>query len=496
MLLISAEWLLLNITTENNVMIRQFTQTKIVATLGPASAKKEILKKMILEGLNVCRLNFSHGTYTEHLAAIGLIRELNKELDTDVAILADLQGPKIRIGEVKNNRIVLREGMRVSLLSEECMGTEKALYINYLEFPKDVQTGEMILLNDGKIRLKVINTNRIDRVETEVINGGALSSHKGVNLPDTHISLPSLTAKDLKDAHFALKQDIDLLALSFVRSANDIVELRQLIVNEKKSVSIVAKIEKPEALENLEAIIHETDVVMVARGDLGVEVPFNEVPMIQKQIVRKSIEFSKPVIIATQMLESMVENFRPTRAEATDVANAVLDGTDAVMLSEETSVGKYPVESIISMKKIIVTTEKNGYSFHIALPPIDVSKKLPDALCNAVKDLTIQVAVDAIICFTYSGYTAVRMAAYRPDALIFAFTGNQLLMHKLSLVWGIRALFFDAVKHHTTEAAIREATHILKNQKLIENGQVVIFLGSTPILEKGKTNMIKLVEIS
>ncbi len=473
-------------------MIRQNTQTKIVVTLGPASLKKEVLKNMILEGVNVCRLNFSHGNYDEHSAAISTIRELNKELDTEVAILCDLQGPKIRIGMVKDNLIVLKDGETINITTNKCLGTEKQLFINYAHFPKDVQAGELILLNDGKIRLKVIKTNAIDAVEVVVINGGPLSSHKGVNLPDTKLSLPSLTEKDIQDAHFALEHNIDIIALSFVRSAKDIKDLRKIIHSKNKNTAIIAKIEKPEALNNIDAIIKETDGVMVARGDLGVEVPFDRVPMIQKQIVRKCIEHSKPVIIATQMLESMIDNFMPTRAEANDVANAVLDGADAVMLSGETSVGKYPVETVRSMKRIIKTTEKTGYSFHLKLPQVDIDKKLPDALCNTAKNLTDKTDVDAIICFTYSGYTAVRMAAYRPLAPIYAFTGDKILMHKLLLAWGVRPFYLDVVKYKTTEAAIHEASHILLMNGSIRKNDTIIFLGSTPILKKGQTNMIKL----
>ncbi len=476
-------------------MIEQTTQTKIVVTLGPASAKKEILRQLIKEGVNVCRLNFSHGTYDEHLASIKIIRTLNEELGTEVAILADLQGPKIRIGEVKENLITLKNDSLLSITSHEIVGTEKELYINYPHFPKDVKAGELILLNDGKIRLEVLETNNIDTVKTKVINGGPLSSHKGVNLPDTKLSLPSLTEKDIRDARFALQHDIDLMALSFVRSPDDIKDLRRLVLSENKTITIIAKIEKPEALDHLDAIIHETDGVMVARGDLGVEVPFDQVPMIQKQIVRKCIEQSKPVIIATQMLESMIENFMPTRAEATDVANAVLDGADAVMLSGETSVGKYPVETVRSMKKIIATTEKKGYSFHLELPPIGVEKQLPDALCNTAKKLTIQTKVDAIVCFTFSGYTALRMAAYRPNTPIYAFTGDTALLHNLSLVWGVRSFYFNMEKHKTIEAAIRQATQSLRQSGKIRKGDVVLFSGSTPILKKGKTNMIKLTKI-
>ncbi len=332
------------------------SRTKIVATIGPASSDKETLKKLILSGVDVCRINFSHGTHEQHGRTIDLIREINKELQTEVAILGDLQGPKLRIGEVENNGVELKEGQIFKIVTFPCIGTNEQAYLTYHQFPMDVQPGENILIDDGKIRLQVIKTNHKDTVETIVVNGGILSSHKGVNLPNTAVSIPCLTNKDNHDLEFALSKNIDWIGLSFVRKATDILELKEKIKNAKSRTFVIAKIEKPEAINELENIIDLSDGIMIARGDLGVEMSFEKVPHIQKEIVKKCLQQAKPVIIATQMLESMISAFRPTRAEATDVANAVLDGADAVMLSGETSVGKYPIESVQAMQSIISYT--------------------------------------------------------------------------------------------------------------------------------------------
>ena len=318
------------------------SQTKVIATIGPASSSREVLEKMFHEGVDVCRLNFSHGTHDDHLKVINIILELNQELNANVAILADLQGPKIRIGEVENNQVELKDCAEVVFVTEKCLGTAKQLYLSYQNFPKDVKAGDFILVDDGKIKLEAIETNGKDTVKARVVHGGMLSSKKGVNLPNTKISMPSLTEKDIDDVNFALDHNVDWVALSFVRSADDLVQLKDIIRNKKKFARIIAKIEKPEAVSDIDNIIDASNGIMVARGDLGVEVPFDQVPLIQKDIVRRCIAKAKPVIIATQMLESMITNFRPTRAEANDVANAVLDGADAVMLSAETSAGKAP----------------------------------------------------------------------------------------------------------------------------------------------------------
>jgi pyruvate kinase len=466
------------------------SQTKVIATIGPASSSKEVLEKFFHEGVDVCRLNFSHGTHEDHLKVINNILELNQELNANVAILADLQGPKIRIGEVENNLVELKEFAEVLFVTEKCMGTAQKLYMSYKEFPMDVSEGDFILVDDGKIKLEVISTNRKDTVKARVIYGGMLSSKKGVNLPNTKISLPSLTEKDIEDANFALDNNVDWIALSFVRSADDLIQLKDIIRNKKKFARIVAKIEKPEALLDIDNIIDASNGIMVARGDLGVEVPFDQVPLIQKDIVKRCIERAKPVIIATQMLESMITNFRPTRAEANDVGNAVLDGADALMLSAETSAGKFPVESIAAMQKIIDWTEK-GFDFNReALPTLGSRTFLPDSICLNACQMASQTNAKAIVTFTYSGYTAFKISSHRPQANIYVFTRNKTLLRKMSLVWGVRAFYYD--EHDSMDDAIQHSLEFLKEQQLITDGDVIVHVGSTPFEEKGQTNMIKL----
>ncbi|MBN1184728.1 MAG: pyruvate kinase [Bacteroidales bacterium] len=470
----------------------ELSQTKIVATIGPATSSKEVLRKLFLEGLDVCRLNFSHSTHDVHLGVIKTIRELNQEIPhANVAILADLQGPKLRIGDVENNGVELIPGKEILFVNEKCIGNADNVYMSYTQFPQDVEAGETILIDDGKLKLEVIETNRKDTVKAKVIYGGILSSKKGVNLPNTKISLPSMTEKDVEDANFALDQGVDWIALSFVRTVTDIVELKELIKKKKKNTRVIAKIEKPEALKEIHNIIDMTDGIMVARGDLGVETPFEDVPLIQKMIVDACITAAKPVIIATQMMESMITNFRPTRAEATDVANAVLDGADALMLSGETSTGKYPVEVINSMQKIIDSTEKKGFKFFKEHPPKDFSRTfLADSVCYNACNMAMQSGARAIITFTHSGYTAFRISSHRPDADIFAFTTNCEILNKLSLLWGVRAFAYDTVK--TMDEAIEHSIKFLKEQKLIKENDIVVHVGSTPLLKRGQTNMMKI----
>ncbi len=470
--------------------MRQYrSQTKVIATIGPASSAKEILKKMFQEGVDVCRLNFSHGTHEEHQEVINNILELNQELNTNVAILADLQGPKIRIGDVEDNRIELKEFAEVLFVTEKCLGTAQKLYISYKEFPRDVNIGNSILLDDGKIKLEVIETNKKDLVKAKVIYGGILSSKKGVNLPHTKISLPSLTEKDIEDANFALDNNVDWIALSFVRSADDLFQLKEIVRNKKKFARIIAKIEKPEALDDIDNIIDASNGIMVARGDLGVEIPFDQVPLIQKDLVKRCIAKAKPVIIATQMLESMITNFRPTRAEANDVGNAVLDGADALMLSAETSVGNYPIGSVVAMQKIIDWTEK-GFVFNRETLPIPNTRTfLPDSICLNACRMASQTNAKAIVTFTYSGYTAFKISSHRPDANIFVFTRNKTLLRKMSLVWGVRAFTFD--DYNNMDDAIQHSLDFLKNTDYINEGDVVVHVGSTPFEEKGQTNMLK-----
>ena len=470
------------------------SQTKVIATLGPASNSKEVILQMINAGVDVFRLNFSHSTKAEHLSLINIIKELNLELGTNVAILADLQGPKLRVGEIKNDFLNLEEGDIIAFVTEKCLGTKDHLYMSYQEFPKDVNPGETILIDDGKIKLEVTETNKNDIVKARVIYGGPLTSNKGVNLPDTKVSLPCLSETDISNALFALDHDVDWLGLSFVRKASDILELKNLIKKKSGHAGVIAKIEKPEALKEIDQIIDLADAVMVARGDLGVEIPFDEVPLIQKLIVGKCNLRSKPVIIATQMMESMITNFRPTRAEANDVANAVLDGADALMLSGETSVGKYPVETIASMESIIAYTENNGDPFNkLYTPEEDTSTFLADSICSNASQLARQVKANAIVVFTHSGYTAIRISSHRPKAKIYAFTSNKKLLNKISMVWGIQPFYLSG--YNDLDKAIHESIEMLKDKKLLTEGDCVIHVGSTPLHLHGMTNMMKVSKI-
>ncbi len=463
----------------------------MVATLGPASSSKEVLERLFEEGVDVCRLNFSHGSHEDHLKTIRLINEINEENGTYVAMLADLQGPKLRIGDMKDNGVELVDGQEFRLVNKPCTGDAEKAYMSYPLLARDVTEGEQILVDDGKICLEVKGTNGKDVVVTRVVSGGVLSSKKGVNLPDTKISLPSLTEKDIEDANFALEQGIDWIALSFVRSVTDILELKEIIKRSKRPhARVIAKIEKPEALQEIDQIIDMSDGIMVARGDLGVEVPFDKVPLIQKDLVNKCIGRSKPVIIATQMMESMITNFRPTRAEANDVGNAVLDGADALMLSGETSVGKYPVEVVHSMQKIIDATE-TGYHYFRNNPPREFSRTfLADSICFAACSMAEQTRARAIITFTYSGYTALRIASHRPAASIFAFTDNPRVIRKLSLIWGVRAYYSELFE--SIDRYIEVSIQRLREMNLVQDDDVIIHVGSTPTNERGRTNIVKL----
>jgi pyruvate kinase len=465
-------------------------RTKIVATLGPASSKKEVLLSMIKAGVDVCRLNFSHGSQADHQRVIDIIRDINKKYKTNVGILADLQGPKIRIGLVKDGGINLIPGNKIEITTKELIGDDKQIYITYQSFPRDVRAGEIILLDDGKLQMRVLETNNNDTVTCEVIYGGILTSRKGVNLPNTKVSIPSLTDEDLFNLEFALKNDVEWIGLSFVRSVDDIIELKRIITRSEKTARVIAKIEKPEAIENIDEIIAATDGVMVARGDLGVELPMEQVPMLQKMIARKCRDASKPVIVATQMLESMITAPRPTRAEVNDVANSVLDGADAVMLSGETSVGEFPVIVIETMQKIVRNVEENGYPFNT---PKELKENSPtymgDAVCGSAVYLAEKTDAVGIISMTSSGYTAFEISSHRPKAATFIFTSNRKLLNTLSLLWGVRGFFYD--KFESTDKSISDVNQILKSEGLVEPGNVVINTAAIPIEKKGKTNMIK-----
>lgn len=470
-------------------------KTKIVATLGPASSDREILSKMIDEGVNVCRINFSHGTHAEILETIELVKSIRKEKAISIAILADLQGPKLRVGTVEDNQVLLENDSVVVITIKPIIGTAMKVSINYDLFPKDVEIGEKILLDDGKLHLEVIGNDGVEEVTCKVVQGGILSSNKGVNLPNTKISLPSLTPKDREDLDFALTHEVDWIGLSFVRSARDIIELKQHIKQKGTHTKVVAKIEKPEAIRQIDDIIKEADGIMVARGDLGVEIPMQNVPLIQKMLVKKSLKSAKPVIIATQMMESMIENITPTRAEVNDVANAVLDGADAVMLSGETSVGKHPVAVIQAMNKIVLEVEQSESIYHHEYPP-GLSKQnrfITDSICYNACRLAHRVSAKAIATLTFSGYTAFKISSHRPQARIFVFTGNDSILNQLSLVWGVKSYFYN--KMVSTDHTIDDLKQILISNEEVQKGDFMINTASMPIAEKGMTNMVKLTEL-
>lgn len=466
-----------------------YNKTKIVATVGPASNSKEVLRALIKEGVDVFRLNFSHGTHEDHQKVIKNVRELNQELESAVTLLQDLQGPKIRVQEVEPG-VVLEPGHHLIITTRQIVGNREIVSTSYTDLIKDVSIGDVILVDDGKIELKVKEVRDVD-VVTEVVYGGPLKSRKGINLPFTKVSSPSLTEKDLTDLEFGIKNEIDWIALSFVRKASDIKSMREILTRNNSSARIVAKIEKPEALSNIDDIIELTDAVMVARGDLGVEIWLEEVPMVQKMLVEKCNKAGKPVIVATQMMESMIENPRPTRAETNDVANAVMDGADALMLSAETAAGKYPLEVIRSMVRTIASVEKNPsiyYRFHDADPksPIFIHDSFVLAACKLAKD----VGAKAIVGMTTSGYTAFKSSSHRPNLNIFVFTANKKLLTTINLVWGSTAYFYD--KTNSTDETISDVEEILKRDGHVKSGDIFVVLASMPIKEKQRTNTIKL----
>ncbi len=465
-----------------------YNKTKIVATVGPASNNKKMLTALAKEGVDVFRLNFSHGTHEDHLKVINFVREINQELGTSIALLQDLQGPKIRVNEMEPG-IEIVAGQELTITTREVLGNKELVSTSYEGLPKDVKVGDMILVDDGKIELKVKEVKGIDVICT-VVYGGPLKSRKGINLPFSKVSAPSLTEKDMEDLLFGLKQNLDWVALSFVRKAADITSLRAILDEHKSTTRIIAKIEKPEALENIDAIIAATDGVMVARGDMGVEIYMEEVPMVQKMLVQKCNIASKPVIVATQMMESMIENPRPTRAETNDVANAVMDGADALMLSAETAAGKYPIEVIRSMVRTIGSVEKSGTIFYRFR---DVDSQSPnyftDSLILTACKLAKDVKAKAIVAMTQLGYSAYKASSHRPDANIFAFTSNASIINTMSLVWATRAYHYD--KAASTDSTIEDVEKILKRDGHVQSGDVFVILASMPIQERGRTNMIK-----
>ncbi len=471
-------------------------KTKIVATVGPACSSREMLYKLIKAGVDVFRLNFSHGAYSDHLSVIEHVRSLNAELGTHIALLGDLQGPKIRIGAFADKEAMMHDGHELVFTTNECNCTADRLYITYPEFARDVKPGEDLLLDDGKLLFRVIETNGVDEVKAKVIHGGILSGKKGVNLPNTVVSLPSLTEKDKRDLAFILEHKLNWVALSFVRKAEDITYLKSAITAlgiSENIPGIIAKIEKPEAVKNMDEIIAEADAVMVARGDLGVELPLEQVPLVQKMLIRKCNQVSKPIIVATQMMEGMINNIRPTRAEVNDVANSVLDGADAVMLSGETSVGLYPEEVVETMQKIIWEVEQTNELYnkpHFANQS-DKKRLISDSVLSAACNMAIESNANAIIAMTITGYSAQRISSQRPKQEIFIFSGNEFLLCKLNLVWGIKGMYFDKIVSSTSKT-FKAITEQLIAEGRIRKGDLLIKVASTPIYVAGQTNTVKL----
>jgi pyruvate kinase len=480
------------------IRTKDFGNTKIICTIGPASQSVEQLVKLVMAGMDVARLNFSHGTYEEHLKTIANIREVRKITGEHISILQDLSGPKIRTGVLKDKSVVLQEGMSLTFTTQEIAGTAERVSTTYKGLPGDVEPNDTILLDDGKMSVKVVSKTDTD-VKCIVVNGGILSEHKGMNLPGVRVSAASVTEKDIEDLKFGLANDVDYVALSFVRGPEDIRKLRDIIMSDAQKGSrfpIIAKIEKAEAVSNIDKIIAEADGIMVARGDLGVEVPTEEVPIIQKMIVRKCNEQGVPVIVATQMLESMIENPRPTRAEATDVANAVLDGTDAVMLSAETSLGKYPVEAVAVMDKIIRRAEASHKDrLDIVQTPGSQEDNVFDAIARAACLLSKQVKAKAIVPVTHTGVTAMRISKYRPEAKIITVTGREKVLCRLNIVWGVRGIVIPDFLE-STDDALERIKESLKSLGYVEAGDYVVFTAGIPLLAKGTTNSVKVEKVS
>ena len=470
----------------------KFNKTKIIATLGPSSTSKTKIKSLIQAGVNVFRVNFSHAIHSEIKQTVKDIRDVSSLLNRHISILGDLQGPKIRLGIVEEE-VIIKKGDTISITTKIIeQGNSAFVSINYPDFPKDVSENEIILIDDGKLILKVIKTNSVDLVEAKVVQGGVLKSKKGVNLPNTNISLPALTDKDKKDALFAIENCFDWIALSFVRTKKDVKQLEKLISkNSDFKIPIIAKIEKPEAIENMGGILKAADGLMVARGDLGLEIPAEEVPLKQKLLVKKAKQARKPIIIATQMMESMIDSLTPSRAEVNDVANSVMDGADAVMLSGETSVGKYPVEVVKTMGKIIGGVENSPLiKVPNTLPEIKSKRVVTKAVCFHACNIANELDAAAICTLTNSGYTAWQISSWRPNSVILVFTSNKRVLTQLSLLWGVRCIYYD--NFVSTDKTVEEVNQLAKDKGFVKKNDVVVNLAAMPVKDKGQVNTLRL----
>jgi len=473
----------------------KFKKTKIIATLGPASNSRKMIERLIKSGVDVLRVNFSHADHEDVKRIVNDVNFIRKKLNNHVTLLADLQGPKIRIGEVIEDR-ELKKNEKISFTTDiSTANRENIIKINYPSFAKDVKAGDKVLIDDGKIILKVISSNKNDLVELKVIQEGVLKSRKGVNLPNTKISQPALTKKDIRDAIFALNNSFDWIALSFVRSKKDILELKELISkNCDHHIPIISKIEKPEAIKKMDEIIKASNGVMVARGDLGIEIPAEEVPLNQKMLVTKCKKAGIPIIIATQMMESMIESLTPSRAEVNDVANSVMDGADGIMLSGETSVGKYPCEVVKKIKDIIIGVE-DSHLINVPrdLPSVKMERIITKSICMNAAKIANDINASAICTLTHSGYTGWQISSWRPSSLVIVFTSNKKILTQLNLLWGVKCIYYNKFK--STDKTVEEVNQLALDYRYIKKGDFIINLAAMPIYEKGHVNTLRITKV-
>ncbi len=474
--------------------IDNWQNTKILATVGPASSSYENLLKLVQAGVDVFRLNFSHGSHEDHLEVVNRITYINEKYGIHIGLLADLQGPKLRVGQMEGDGLELKAGDTITMVNKKCVGTKEKVYMSYERFAKDVEVGEQVRVDDGKLLFEVVETDKKSTVKLKSLFDGTLKSNKGVNLPNTNISLPSLTEKDVKDLEFILTQPFNWIALSFVRSPQDMIDLRKLVEEKNHPAKLIAKIEKPEAIDHIKDIIKESNAIMVARGDLGIEVPIEQLPIIQKDIIRRCLKYARPVIVATQMLDSMIQDPMPTRAEVTDVANAVLDGADCLMLSGETSVGAHPVKVVEQMVRIIGTAEKSLQLKDKRPKPNKKARTyMSDVICNNAALAADETKAKGIVGVTSSGYTAFRVSSFRPKTEIYIFSDRMHMLSTLNLVWGVQCFYYD--RFTNTDETITDILKILKDREVVKEGDVVINTGSMPLHKRHRTNMLKISKI-
>ena len=491
----SAKYLHRNIDVQAGIE-HTIKRTKIVATVGPACDTYEKLLDLVKAGVNVFRLNFSHGSHEGKAEVIKLIRQINESEPYNIAILADLQGPKLRVGEIENDAMEIVPGDILTFTNIKCIGNKDRIYVSYPNLHSDVKIGNLIMIDDGKLEVRVTEICENNDVKVVVVMGGTLSSKKGINLPDTKISLPALTEKDLIDLDFVIQQEVDWIALSFVREVKDITELKTILKSHNSKAKVIAKIEKPEALVNIRDIIIESDAIMIARGDLGVELPVEKVPLIQNELIRKCMHRAKPVIVATQMMESMIDRIKPNRSEITDVANAVLEGADAVMLSAETATGMHPTLVVQTMSKIILEVEKTAYDYNrddILAPQSHSPSFLSDALCYSACKLAQDVHAQALIGMTQTGYTAFMLSSYRPKSLLYIYSKEKSLINQLSLSWGVRAFYYN--EEDSLDDIIFDEINMLKVRGFLKAGDLVVNTGSTPVDKHLPTNTLKITRV-